>query len=401
MALENALALHVTGFLSGQELARGERVCVRWRQLCGSRAAWRCALTNEFPAAVAGGGESPKEVFVRCWQERRREEEAEVERLRQAAAHEALERGRPRWRPLKRALWLIMHPATNLLYVVPFLLLNVLLPLRLDGAIESRWTQVFSPMVAVGALWLLQSVAILVAQLQWPYLFEGLPFKALLGEVVSLMLDNKAAPTAACAVSTVSWMGFFVVAGIKADTPSFGMSWVAVTALLVLPLLAVAMVVVYLYIKMRDEAAEDAGAALLRVGVAACLPALTGLLATCMLAAANGDGIVAGESELRYPWGIVFLPLLLGTCLFSCSVCTPACCVRDRAERNQRLLFQPLAWWALTIYLSPFVIFEALLFAKLVGEYDISFVRMFICFFVPSGMILLSLPGTMIAIIQD
>lgn len=396
--LPEPVALVVVEFLDGVDLARCERVSARWRRLARTKGLWHQALARGFPQAPPlAPNANAKEAYAMLHAQEKerlrrvREEEAEREARRE------MERRRSKCVPLKRTLQLLASLACNACYAPPFILQSVLLPLKLDGHLGATWAQVLSPMVAFALLCMLQIVAIVVNDRVWTYLFDDIEDGNVMRFVAEDLFAGASRWHALLFAGSGLWMLLVVLAAAKLDGTEFvdgqaaavstpDIKWVGLAFLL---LLVLAVVIVGLFGLKR--AFEDDGMGTLPGQAAAlfAVPCTLCLWIAVLLAAINGDDLVAGR-EPSVQWSSVFVPLWIGTALLGCSPCCALLKVDvgDWCDENNALrhcLFTCLMVFAL----SPFLVFEAMLSAKLDGELDVSNVVVFISLFVSSGLALL------------
>jgi hypothetical protein len=289
------LALHALSFLGGYELARGACVSRGWRQLCDTPALWTALC---LPAAVPA--DTAKESFARRIAVER-EEARHQARLRQL--DEAFE---IRFEQHARSIrWFRLVNAVNqaefiVLQIVAALLQLVLLPLRVDGAVEWPWLAVFAPTHLVSALLALQLLSV--------PLRAALP--VLRGNSSSCAIDIILEPASRwpslrplLLALNAPWpvcAALFCVKLADADTD---VSWTLIAALFVPPVLSVAL-------SLAASGARELQPERARVEDAHSLALAAPTLALCvsaLLAGVNGDALVAGD-EPPLPWWGVLAP---------------------------------------------------------------------------------------------
>jgi hypothetical protein len=383
--LEEPVAKLMLSFLRGGEVARCEQVCVRWRRVCSARDVWSGALEREFAGRGGIPGLGPKEAFKQRVAEQREEEARQAAERARIEAEEAERLARPQFRPLKLCLAASVHQVANACYVVPFLLLSVLLPLKLDGYIDAPWDEVLSPMMALGAVVVLQCAAVLVRLLLWDYLFEDVSDGNIVRGLGEEIFDHSALKFAAFSAAAASWVVWLVLLATKLEDASFGMSWQGVTGFFVA---VMALGVHPTMFAVGRSALADMGDALERaVFIGAWIGAhcaALGLVVTAMLAARNADEALAGDAP-SLSWPQVFAPLFAGT---GAGYIGPwLASLRRPRDCRQMLPLQAAAFAIISVWTGVAVVFEALLVAKLDGDLALSYTRIFICFFVTSGLI--------------
>lgn len=397
--LEEPVAKLMLSFLHGGDVARCEQVCVRWRRVCSARDVWSGALEREFAGHGGIPGLGAKEAFKRRVAERREEEARQAAERARLEAEEAARLARPRFRPLKLCLAASVHQVANVCYVVPFLLLSVLLPLKLDGYIDAPWDEVLSPMLALGAVVVLQCAAVLTRLLVWDYLFEDVSDGNIVRGLGEEIFDHSALKFAAFAAAAAAWVVWLALLAAKLEDSSFDMSWQGVTGFFV----AVMALGVHpaMFAIGRSVLADMGDPRERAVFIGAWLGAhcaALGLVVTAMLAARNADEALAGDAP-SLSWPEAFAPLFAGTgAMFIgpwlASLRRPRDCV-------QLLPLQGAALFLLSVWCAVSVVFEALLVAKLDGDLALSYTRIFICFFVTSGLIVCgSCGGCVIALLS-